>query len=62
MDWDQIEPKWAAMTRRVRADWTTHRADIKTPLTRRIARPELAPAAERQTATVPDARPKMSVE
>jgi hypothetical protein len=46
----------------VRADWTTDRADIKTPLTRRIARPELAPAADRQTATVPDARPKMSVE
>jgi hypothetical protein len=23
MDWDQIEAKWAAMTRRIRADWPT---------------------------------------
>lgn len=27
MNWDQIEHKWAAMTRRVRTDWTVERPD-----------------------------------
>lgn len=64
MDWDQIENKWAAMTRRVRADWTTDRVDIKTPLARRGARLDVVPTpvADRQAGTVVEARPKMSVE
>lgn len=38
MDWIQIETKWAAMTRRVRADWASEGADFRLPLARRVAR------------------------
>ncbi len=63
MDWDQIENKWAAMTRRVRADWPGDRAVPKAPLTRRMARPDTPPAviADRQ-AGIADDRLKLSVE
>lgn len=27
MNWDQIESKWAAMTRRIRADWAADRIE-----------------------------------
>ena len=27
MNWDQIENKWALMTRRIRADWRDERAE-----------------------------------
>lgn len=27
MNWDQIENKWALMTRRIRADWRDDRSD-----------------------------------
>jgi hypothetical protein len=27
MNWDQIENKWALMTRRIRADWRDERSD-----------------------------------
>lgn len=64
MNWDQIETKWAAMTRRVRADWTNDRADIKAPPARRTARIDVIPAtiADRQSGTSPDGRLKMSAE
>jgi hypothetical protein len=62
MDWDQIENKWAAMTRRVRADWSGDRADLKMPLARRIARIDLAPVPDRKTGPVVDERAKMSAE
>jgi hypothetical protein len=64
MDWNQIENKWAAMTRRVRADWTADRACIKTPSARRAARVDVAPVItpDRQIGTVVDARRKMSAE
>ncbi len=64
MDWDQIENKWAAMTRRVRCDWTTDRADMKKPLARRVTRIDVTHATltDRQAGTVVDARLKMSAE
>jgi hypothetical protein len=37
MEWDQIEIKWAAMTRRIRADSSADRVDAKPLLTRRAA-------------------------
>ena len=36
MDWDQIERKWAAMTRRVRADWPIDRLDKTSSITPRL--------------------------
>jgi hypothetical protein len=64
MDWDQIENKWVAMTRRVRADWAIDRSDAKAPMARRGTRIDgpTATIADRQTATVVDRRLKMSAE
>jgi hypothetical protein len=28
MNWDQIESKWALMTRRIRADWSDEAAEV----------------------------------
>ena len=41
MDWDQIENKWAAMTLRIRGDWTAN-VDEGNPLSsRRTPKPKI---------------------
>jgi hypothetical protein len=64
MNWDQIESKWAAMTRRVRADWPTNRPDAMVKVARRIPRPEVKSAilAERSAGTLITTRQKTSNE
>lgn len=64
MDWDQIENKWAAMTRRVRADWSTDRPDPAAKTARRAAKMAAMPlqSGDRQTGIVVDTRVKMSIE
>ncbi|MES2913541.1 MAG: hypothetical protein V4753_00365 [Pseudomonadota bacterium] len=42
MNWDQIETKWAAMTRRVRADWPIERPDPSSKASRGPARGEVS--------------------
>ena len=37
MDWDQIESKWATMTRRVRGDTTTTKADATGAMPQSVA-------------------------
>ena len=65
MDWDQIENKWAAMTRRIRADWTVNQ-DEGNPVTGRrssILNVTAQPVASLQTASLQsDAAPEMAVE
>lgn len=39
MNWDQIESKWALMTRRIRADWSDDRTSAIGPSARSPARP-----------------------
>lgn len=62
MKWDQIESKWALMTRRIRADFGDERSeaiDASTgTLTRHDAR--TAKIAESQTAAVSDSEFKTS--
>ena len=41
MDWDQIESKWAAMTRRVRGDLSLSKAEANASSVRRIAKSEI---------------------
>jgi hypothetical protein len=36
MNWDQIENKWAAMTRRIRSDWSHDRIDATADVMRRV--------------------------
>lgn len=43
MNWDQIESKWAAMTRRVRADWPTDKPDAAPKPLRGSAKPAVKP-------------------
>ena len=64
MDWDQIESKWAAMTRRVRTEWSTDRIEVKTQQLRRVARADVAPAiiTDRQTAKTTGPALKISAE
>jgi hypothetical protein len=61
MEWEQIENKWAAMTRRVRADWVTNCADLKSLSARRGATLDATPAIRtaHPTGTVADAHVKM---
>ena len=65
MEWDQIENKWAAMTRRIRADWSDNQAQgigtaaRRTP--RLVALPPLGPDQKTAARSV-DASLKMSVE
>lgn len=64
MNWDQIETKWAAMTRRVRADWTIARPEGLSKVPRMPTRGEGAPAvlADRTSVTAGTARQKTSNE
>lgn len=41
MNWDQIETKWATMTRRVRADWTIARPERLSKMPRLPVRGEV---------------------
>jgi hypothetical protein len=64
MDWEQIEDKWAAMTRRVRADWVSDSADLRFIPLGRNTRPDVTPAilADGLSGIVDAARAKMSIE
>ena len=65
MDWDQIESKWAAMTRRVRADWSVDNVDVKVlPARRALKTDEKAVVIvdRRPPGIVVDARLPLSVE
>jgi len=63
MNWDQIEDKWAAMTRRVRTDWSVNAAEGKAVPARRSPAPKVqpVPGPDRQTGDA-DAGVKMSIE
>lgn len=52
MEWTQIENKWTAMTRRIRADWSTKVADTKVSGRRRTYKVDSAAA--------PGGKPTMS--
>ena len=54
MNWDQIESKWAAMTRRVRADWPSNRPDAIAKSVRGTPEPEVTASilADRKTGVV----------
>jgi hypothetical protein len=61
MKWDQIENKWAAMTRRIRADWAADRIEATGNAVPGRVRLDAAVAtiAESQTTTrdVPELKP-----
>lgn len=44
MEWKQIETKWAAMTRRIRADFVSDRIEPSRGLTRDLPRSDARPA------------------
>ena len=62
MNWNQIENKWAVMTRRIRSDWSADRIDAKGPLVRRVKSTDVIPAtiAGTQTAVGDDPGLKIS--
>ncbi|MDP3197970.1 hypothetical protein [Tabrizicola sp.] len=62
MKWDQIETKWALMTRRIRADLCDERTDAVGVGLRTIRRQDPLPAtiADSQKAAVTDAEFKTS--
>ena len=67
MDWDQIENKWAAMTRRVRADWAIHHSELNVPSVPRVTKSDGRPGspamvADRQPAHDADAHLTMTAE
>ncbi len=64
MKWDQIENKWAAMTRRVRADWSTDRSGIETLAVSAAApdRKKSGMTDDQQAGTAIDRRLHMSIE
>ncbi len=52
MNWDQIETKWAAMTRRVQADWCRREDTVEAPAAQRKAATN-TPALRANRAVVP---------
>ncbi|MES2142964.1 MAG: hypothetical protein V4516_01075 [Pseudomonadota bacterium] len=57
MDWDQIESKWAAMARRVRADVQYSPLSVRTRNTlRAISDRRAGPMTDRQGGDRPDTR------
>jgi hypothetical protein len=64
MNWDQIEHKWAAMTSRVRADWTIARPEALPKLPRRGGRADETPTvlADRRVGLDEPARSKTPTE
>ena len=61
MNWDQIESNWAAMTRRVRADWTIDRGEGVGHIARRTDQSAMV-GADQQKATVQKPSLKLSAE
>jgi len=62
MNWDQIESKWALMTRRIRADWCDQRTEAAG---RSASKPErrdglAATISDKQNAAVTEAEFKTS--
>jgi hypothetical protein len=49
MNWDQIENKWATMTRRIRSDWSPERIDATRDSKWRIGKADLAIADGQKT-------------
>lgn len=65
MDWDQIQTKWLAMTRRVRSDWPADRsADQAGIRIHRVAGAEMPSAGimDLQATTAVDNRLKLPAE
>ena len=68
MNWDQIEHRWTAMTRRVRADWAIERPAALPTLPRRLDPPEgwareyLAMIADRRAGFDGTVQPKTPTE
>jgi len=61
MKWDQIESKWALMTRRIRADFGDGRIETEAPIRTSKGRASVAPSiADSQTFTVKDSEFKTS--
>jgi hypothetical protein len=62
MKWDQIENKWAAMTRRIRADFAADRLEPDGGPKRGLQSRDAISAtiADSQTATDKDAKPKFT--
>lgn len=53
MNWDQIETEWAAMTRRVQADWCRREDAVASPAVPRKIRAANAPALGADRAKAP---------
>ncbi len=64
MDWDQIESKWAAMTRRVRGDLTFTTPDASGRMPRQMAKADAASglSVEQQANVNGDQRAAMSTQ
>ncbi len=62
MKWDQIETKWALMTRRIRADRCDDRTDVSKSVVHTLQRRDsvLPTLAESQLSAPKDAERKMS--
>jgi hypothetical protein len=62
MKWDQIETKWALMTRRIRADFADERTDEAAVSVKTLKRGEAFPAtiADSQVAALKDPEFKTS--
>lgn len=56
MDWDQIESKWAAMTRRVGGDLSNTKVDATGKVLRRVAKTDAT------TGIAADPQPSISLE
>ncbi len=64
MDWDQIESKWAAMTRRVRGDLSTKNVDATGKMQRRVAKVDAKTSldADRSLVVIADQQTAMSTQ
>ena len=62
MEWKQIETKWAAMTRRIRADYVSDRIEPSRVLTRDLPSRDarVATIADSMTASAKHPEPKTS--
>lgn len=64
MDWDQIESKWVAMTRRVRGDVLTPNVDAIAKLPRRVSKVDAQTSlvADRSSAVIADQQTALSTQ
>jgi hypothetical protein len=62
MKWEQIESKWALMTRRIRADWDCDRIETTGASVRTLKRPDplKATIADSRNSAVKDSELKTS--